>query len=1296
MSLVYKANAEERIWIKPNKGQWHQNVKYLIKIPGGDMFLESNGFTYQFHNGNDLIHGHNHEGHEHDHGDHNDHDDDDTDLKAHVVKTKFLGANFHPTFTELKPSPHVENYFIGNDASKWVSNLKLFNQLNYNELYPGIGLNIYEHEQTLKYDVLVAPGADISKYRVKYDGQESIQVVDGNLFITTTLGTITEQKPYAFQMIDGKEEEIECHYQLKGNIVTFNFPNGYDHTLPLVIDPVLLFSTFTGSTGDNWGMTACPDINDKLIAAGIVFASGYPVTAGAINASANPTTTPGAFGSAGVCDIGLTKFNATGTGVEFSTYIGGNGSETPHSVIVNDQNEIFLMGATSSSTFPVTPNGYQTVFQGGPSVTPHNIGFTAGSDIFVLRINPTGSNILRGTYIGGTGTDGISTGNSIAYNYGDRLRGEIIVGSNSTVYISSTTASTNFPIAGGFQNSLGGSQDAVFIKLDNTLSNLMYSSYIGGSGLESGNSIQLSSAGDLFVAGGTTSNNFPFTTGQLNPNFIGGSTDGYVIKLEGPNYSNPKATYLGTTDYDQSYFVQLDLNDKVYVYGQTAGNYTVSPGRYANTNSGQFIHKLDNNLTTTEWSSVFGGSTGDTEISPTAFLISDCYEIYVAGWGGTVNGAVSSTTNGFPVTPDAYQNTTSGSNFWIGVFDPDMVGLKYGTFMGNTNHVGTQGDHVDGGTSRFSKGGKIFHAVCAACGGLNSGFPTTPGVYSPNNGSSNCNMASFVFDLAQIEAALGAPIPVTCLPNATVFTNSSINGNTYTWYFGDGDSSSLFSPTHLYPGPGIYDVMLIVSDSNGCYTPDTAFVQVEVILPVYDAFAFEDTICPGTSVQVTASGGTSYIWSPPSLFTNAGIQSPFGTFSTDTTISVQITSVCGSVSLDVDIWMHEVNTEADGDTAICVGETTPLTASGGVSYNWDNGLTLSDSTIASPIAEPIESTVYTLIITTAETCLDTHYIPVHVDQGLPQPVIQGAGKICLGNEQQLIASGATSYTWSPNYNISNVNVFNPTVWPTVDTTYQIEFSNACGDKIAQASIDVIDIEPTIRPDTSVCPFEPVSLWAGGGDFYSWEPEEFVKNPSGQNPIAITSKSRRYVARVSDKIGCYDTIGFWINVFDLPKITVSDDIFAISGDPVPIWAKGDGSIEWFPKSYIDCDVCKETEVSPPRNENYTAILTDMNGCQVQDDVAIIYSPLIYVPNAFTPDGNEYNNVFKAVTNNIIEFEMTIYNRWGEIVFQSFDTEGFWDGSYAGKPAQDGVYVWKIHYTDLNEARELLVGHVTLLR
>ncbi|MBL7897970.1 MAG: hypothetical protein JNJ99_05510, partial [Crocinitomicaceae bacterium] len=470
----------------------------------------------------------------------------------------------------------------------------------------------------------------------------------------------------------------------------FIFPEGYDQNFDLVIDPNLTFSSFTGSTADNWGMTACPDVNKNLIAAGIVFGSGYPLSTGPFDGSFN----------GGQVDIGVTKFNATGSGIIFSTYVGGSDEESPHSLIVNDANELYIFGATSSTNFPTSGSAYQTSKDGGSLFLFDNfVSFDGGSDAYITKLSAGGNTLLGSTYLGGSGNDAASFGSTIAFNYGDIFRGEIMVDANSNVYVTSSTNSTDFPIAGGFDNTLGGTQDAFVAKLNSNLSSLLWSTYIGGSGLESGNSVQLSSTGDIFVGGGTTSTDLPATSGHLNPGFKGGTTDGYVMKFIAPAYGSPAATYLGTNDYDQAYFVQLDIDDFVYVYGQTKGPYTVTAGHYVNPNSGQFIHKLSNNLVTSQWSSFFGRMSGNEEISPTAFLVSDCYEIYIAGWGGTVNSAnstaVNSTTTGFPVTTDAYQLTTSGSNFYLAQFTKDMVTLKYATFMGSTTG---SSDHVDGGT----------------------------------------------------------------------------------------------------------------------------------------------------------------------------------------------------------------------------------------------------------------------------------------------------------------------------------------------------------------------------------------------------------------------------------------------------------------------------------------------------------------------------------------------------------------------------------------------------------------------
>src|SRR5690606_9204262 len=219
------------------------------------------------------------------------------------------------------------------------------------------------------------------------------------------------------------------------------------------------------------------------------------------------------------------------------------------------------------------------------------------------------------------------------------------------------------------------------------------------------------------------------------------------------------ATYTGTADYNQLYFLDLNESEDIYVYGQTSGNFPITPGVYSNPRSGQFVQKFSNDLSTLIFSTVFGAGRGVPDISPTAFLVNDCNERYVAGWVGRAScepGFWNSGTAGMTTTPDAFQRSTSGSDFYFIVLTDDAKQRLYATFLGG-NQSST---HVDGGTSRFDKGGIVYHSVCSGCRYFNDAnratadFPTTPGAWSRVNRSQNCNNAAFKFDLSSLKARL--------------------------------------------------------------------------------------------------------------------------------------------------------------------------------------------------------------------------------------------------------------------------------------------------------------------------------------------------------------------------------------------------------------------------------------------------------------------------------------------------------------------------------------------------------------
>jgi gliding motility-associated-like protein len=276
------------------------------------------------------------------------------------------------------------------------------------------------------------------------------------------------------------------------------------------------------------------------------------------------------------------------------------------------------------------------------------------------------------------------------------------------------------------------------------------------------------------------------------------------------------------------YFVKLDKAGNVYFVGQTNGAYPVSIGVYSNPNSGQFIAKVTPNLSSHIYSTVFGNGNGAPNISPTAFLVDTCENVYVAGWGASSGsfGAFSSDISNMPLTPDALQSTTDGTDFYFFVVNKNAQNLLYGSYFGGNGAI----EHVDGGTSRFDKRGVMYEAICAACGG-NSLTPTSPGVWSPTNHSSNCNLLGLkiAFNLAGTHVQVDAhPRATGCVPLTVQFSSLGSTTQNLHWYFDDGASSTLANPLHTFIDTGNFHVMLTGYDSTACNITDTAYIDVFV------------------------------------------------------------------------------------------------------------------------------------------------------------------------------------------------------------------------------------------------------------------------------------------------------------------------------------------------------------------------------------------------------------------------------------------------------------------------------------
>ena len=281
----------------------------------------------------------------------------------------------------------------------------------------------------------------------------------------------------------------------------------------------------------------------------------------------------------GIFDIGILKYDSAGQNLLYASYLGGDKSESPHSLVMNSRGDLSSLARPVLQIFPTSPGAYDRTFSGGSTVPPIVVPYEQGSDIFVARVSKTGTKLLSSTLLGGTANDGLNPHNgALEKNYGDMLRGDVITDVDDNVYISSMTSSADFPAIGGMDNTYnGGPTDAVVVKLNLDLSQLLWSTFIGGQGEDASLTIKFDKTNQLVVAGGTTSANFPVTVGAYQTT-IGGNADGWIAKVSASGDAISQATFTGTSAFDQVYFLDLNENDEVYVYGQTSAASRLLPG----------------------------------------------------------------------------------------------------------------------------------------------------------------------------------------------------------------------------------------------------------------------------------------------------------------------------------------------------------------------------------------------------------------------------------------------------------------------------------------------------------------------------------------------------------------------------------------------------------------------------------------------------------------------------------------------------------------------------------------------
>ncbi|MGI6291254.1 MAG: gliding motility-associated C-terminal domain-containing protein [Bacteroidales bacterium] len=1057
LSSTLYAQEKSRAAFIENKNQWDDFIQFKMDFRGGTIFFEDSTITFVIQDREavekilhrkygGVLHENNTEG---------------LIVNYHAYKVHF--NNVQNDIVHKGNDKHYDynNYYIGKNPKRWANHVHKYHSITYENLYKGIDMKYYEKNHSLKYEFIVHQGGNPKEISMSYEGVDKMYLKKGNLYLLCSKHEVVELKPYAYQLNDlGEEIPIICEFTLKDNTLSFKISD-YDTSRVLIIDPTLVFCSYTGSTADNWGYTATYDAYGNLYAGGSVFGIGYPITVG---------TYQSLYGS-GSNDIGISKFSPNGDTLIFSTYLGGSGSEVPHSLIVNDNNELYVLATTSSLDFAVSPNAFDTSFNGGTFFTLTNtIQYLTGVDIAIAKFNESGSQLLGSTYYGGSGNDGLSTDPILRKNYADEVRGEIMVDEFSNVYIVSSTSSGNIPTtSSAFQQSYGGGrQDGIIAKFNYDLSDLIWASYLGGDSSDAVYSMALDKDYNIYVCGGTYSINFPTTNGVTQPNYGGGVADGFIAKIATNGNQLIHSTHYGKSGFDQNYLIKLDKSNNVYVMGLTdaTGTAWVKNATWYIPDGGQFISKLSPDLSNVIWSTAFGSGRAGPDISPSALMVDLCKNIYVSGWGSpAVNSHIGnplSGTSGLPITADAFQKTTDNNDFYFFSLSEDASRLVFATYFGGNRSA----EHVDGGTSRFDKKGFIYQAICAGCGG-NQDLPVTPGVVSPTNNSKNCNLGvvKIDFNLPAVVADFICPNTI-CAPYTVHFDNRSQliseASSIFYWDFGDGTYSNQKNPSHLYTKSGVYKVKLVVSDTGSCNFYDTLVREILVLSNRIDTLPTK-TMCQGDFIQIgispAANPNVSYSWEPTTKLNNPKIANPIAS-----NTSTQIYHLYISDGFCVDTFRQVVNVipvylDAGPQDTGCIGDTILLLnviSTGGEQYIWSSNRNFTD-TLNRPISQKTGKDVlkktHTYFIKMSNAYC-TLYDSVTIIGSQIQTSIDSLPKFCSGDSIYLQShitlhqAGKTlSYSWQPTSSIvSGANSSKPLIAPKKPMNFYLTVTNEHGCK----------------------------------------------------------------------------------------------------------------------------------------------------------------------------------------------------------------------------------------------------------
>jgi hypothetical protein len=724
-----------------NKGQWSDEIRYMVKLQGLNIWLTNDGIVYDYYKKDEK----------------NLHNElgktslqknpfPNGNIKGHIINTTYLtdkslnqsftkgeNGNKHiPSFITSNAHKEYFNYFKGKESSKWTTNVSLYDEVIEKNVFPGIDARYYFESNNnfsqnkndtqrlfFRYDFIVHPGANVSDIKIKADlGRDTgykIYINNSNeLIFKTNLGDMIHQKPFSYQSSSDEQlqqisnlskfedykkdvlikaentKEITSSFIInEDGTLGFNISD-YDNTKPLVIDP-LVYSTFLGGNYYDLPSAISLDSNGNVYICGSTYSTDFPKTAGAYD-----TTQKGYY------DCFVSKLNSTGTSLIYSTFIGGSDYDYATALSLDVMNDVYLTGYTFSNDFPTTDGAFQNKNWGN-------------SNCYVLKLSSDGTSLSYSTYFGGG-------------NY-DYATGIAIDGTGSS-FITGYTNSSAFPTsANAYKKNFSGNYDCFFAKFDNFGKYMLYSTYIGGSNDDYSNSIALDGIGNSYITGYTNSSDFPTTNGAYSTS-LKGNYDCFVVKLNETGQTLSYSTLIGGTNDEYANAIALDADRNAYITGYTYSyDFPTSKVAVSNTTGGNydcFATKLNATGSALVYSTYIGGSNHDYG---TSIVVNANGSAFIAG--NTYSTDFPTTTNAF----DVYHN--GAIDGFLLKLNTSGATLAYSTFFGGTNDDYISGIAVGDNKNLFLTGNTY-----------SIDFPITDGVNQTSNAGYSDGFVANISDLS--------------------------------------------------------------------------------------------------------------------------------------------------------------------------------------------------------------------------------------------------------------------------------------------------------------------------------------------------------------------------------------------------------------------------------------------------------------------------------------------------------------------------------------------------------------------